>query len=78
MTTKTPKSLQQVEEAEVGEVENTELHILCPYCNAIWTAEMEADYTYSMGSEETGIYGEEVSVKIYCSNCNKLIYQKND
>jgi endogenous inhibitor of DNA gyrase (YacG/DUF329 family) len=54
------------------------LKILCPYCNAPYDAKMESDFSYSMGSEMTGIYGENLSVKIYCSNCGKLVYQKND
>ena len=53
-----------------------ELKILCPFCNATYTAEMKQRFSYSMGSEYTGIYGEEVETKIYCSNCEKLIYQK--
>lgn len=57
--------------------EATELKILCPFCNAPWTARMAADYSYSMGSEWTGIYGEELTVDIYCSNCKKLVYRKN-
>jgi uncharacterized Zn-finger protein len=52
--------------------------ILCPYCNAVWDAKMETDFDYSMGSEYTGIYGEEVTVEIFCSNCGKLVYKKND
>ena len=31
----------------------------------------------SMGSEMTGIYGEEVEVRVYCDNCKKLVYSKN-
>lgn len=55
-----------------------ELKILCPYCNAPYTAKMETSFDYSMGSEMTGAYDEEVSVEIYCSNCKKLVYKKND
>lgn len=54
------------------------LKILCPFCNQIWTAKMEADFDYSMGTEETGVYGEEVTVEIYCSNCKKLVYTKKE
>lgn len=51
--------------------------IVCPFCNEPFTAEMEADFDYSMGSEWTGIYGENVSVEIKCSKCKKIIYKKN-
>ena len=54
------------------------LKILCPYCSKPYTATMETDFDYSMGSEWTGVYNETVSVKIYCSHCKKLVYQKND
>lgn len=55
-----------------------ELKIICPYCNAPYTATMETDFDYSRGSEETGIYGEEITIEIFCSNCKKLVYKKND
>jgi len=55
-----------------------ELKILCPYCDAVWDARMEMDYEYCCGSEYTGVYGEEKSVQIYCSNCKKLVYQKTE
>lgn len=57
-------------------VKEEKLVILCPFCNAPYTAKMEAEFNYSMGSEWTGIYGEEKLVKIYCDNCKKLIYTK--
>jgi len=53
-----------------------ELKIICPFCNNPFTAKMEAEYNYSMGSEFTGRYGEQVYIKIYCTNCGKLIYTK--
>lgn len=54
------------------------LKILCPFCGKPYDAEMITKFDYSMGSEDTGIYGEEASVKIFCSNCKKLVYQKNE
>jgi hypothetical protein len=54
------------------------LKVLCPYCSKPWTVKMEADLDYSMGSEYTGIYGEEVAIKIYCDNCKRLIYTKDN
>lgn len=54
-----------------------ELKIICPFCNAPYTAEMLSDFDYSMGSEYTGMYGENVTTAIYCSNCKRKVYQKN-
>ena len=54
-----------------------ELKILCPYCNTSYTGKMKAAFDYSMGSEYTGMYGEDLSVEIYCDNCKKLVYKKN-
>lgn len=57
-------------------MEDIDLKIVCPFCNAPYTAKMETSFDYCCGSEMTGIYGEEVGVEIYCSNCNKLVYKK--
>ena len=51
--------------------------IICPFCNEPFTAEMEAEFYYSTGSEWTGMYDESVTVEIKCSKCKKLIYKKN-
>ncbi len=58
------------------EGEKIDLKILCPFCSAPYSARMLTDFGYSMGSEYTGVYGEEVYVKIYCDNCGKLVYTK--
>ena len=60
---------------KLTEKDNT-FKILCPYCDAVWDAHMTGDFNYSMGSEWTGVYGEDVHVKIHCTNCKKLIYSK--
>jgi len=52
------------------------LHILCPYCSSPYTASMEAEYDYSGESEETGRWGEEITIEVYCDNCKKLVYKK--
>lgn len=39
---------------------------------------MEAKLDFSMGSEYTGIYGETVGIKIFCTNCGKLVYTKGN
>ena len=56
--------------------EKNTFKILCPYCNAVWDAKMTGDFEYSMGSEWTGVYGEDVHVKIHCTNCKELVYFK--
>jgi hypothetical protein len=58
--------------------EEPKLTILCPFCNAPYTARMEMEFNYSMGSEWTGIYGEEKKLDIYCDNCKKLVYTKSE
>ena len=51
--------------------------MICPYCNAQFTPNMDLDFDFSMGSEWTGMYGENVEVEIRCEKCKKLIYKKN-
>ena len=55
-----------------------EIKILCPFCNAEWTAEMDTELeSYNAGCETCG-YGAEAtfSVTIRCSNCNRIVYRK--
>lgn len=78
-TAETVKEMEKKREEELEyELTNEEstFKIFCLYCNAVWDAHMTGDFEYSMGSEWTGIYGEEVHVKIHCTNCKKLIYSK--
>lgn len=51
--------------------------LICGYCRNPFTGRMEADFNYSMGSEDTGIYDENTTVEIYCDHCGKLVYKKN-
>jgi hypothetical protein len=55
-----------------------EIKILCPYCNAEWTAQMETALSFSEGSYTTGCVGSKIkgTIDIYCENCKKLIYRK--
>lgn len=53
-----------------------ELKILCPFCNSAYTAEMLNKLEYSQGCETCGDGLKESEVKIYCSNCKKLVYSK--
>jgi len=51
------------------------LKILCPYCSAQFTAEMEQDLADSSGCPTCGPIIEG-TIDIYCSNCKKLVYRK--
>ncbi len=50
--------------------------MICGFCRKPFTPKMVVDYSSSMGSVETGPYGEEVCIEIYCEHCKKLIYKK--
>ena len=55
-----------------------ELKILCIWCNAVWTAEMELKELWaSQGCSSCG-YGNEggAKIEITCGNCGKVVYQK--
>ena len=50
--------------------------IICPFCNEPFTAEMEAEFYYSTGSEWTGMYDESVTVEINAQNVKNLFIRK--
>lgn len=52
-----------------------ELKIICPFCNAPYTAEMANDLYAADGCETCGPEIEG-SVIITCSNCKKVVYKK--
>lgn len=52
-----------------------ELNIVCPFCNAPFTGSMQFDLSIAGGCETCGS-DIEGSVDIYCSNCKKLVYKK--
>ena len=55
----------------------TGFKIICPFCNAPYTAEMEIDLEDSMdGCETCGPDPVELKIEINCSNCKKVIYTK--
>jgi uncharacterized Zn-finger protein len=65
--------------------ESNEFKIICPFCNAPYTAEMLTEFEYSTGYESwgenwesTSSYIEDVigSVEIKCSNCGRVVYKK--
>jgi hypothetical protein len=55
------------------------IQILCPFCNKPYHADMENELDYTTSSCDTCNHGEGAtsSVKIFCSNCGKLVYQKD-
>lgn len=53
-----------------------ELKILCPFCNALYTAKMIEQLTASMGCETCGNGYVNGEIKIECSNCKKVVYVK--
>lgn len=59
-------------------IRTDKLNILCPYCNAVWTAEMETELNGVSAGCDTCGYGETASVRveIRCSKCSKIVYVK--
>jgi len=61
----------------MSEIETGELKILCPFCEAPYTAKMKEDLHETEGCDTCG-YGEEIrgTITITCSNCGKVVYKK--
>jgi len=56
-----------------------ELKIICPFCNADYTAEMLDNLSAEAGFDTFGADGSaEVvgKIEIKCSNCKKIVYLK--
>lgn len=52
--------------------------MVCPFCNACFTPEMEVEYcNISEGCDTCG-YGKEdsITVTINCESCGKVVYKK--
>lgn len=51
--------------------------ILCPFCNAPFSAKMDELLSASQGCDTCG-HGEGISgqIDVICQNCNKVIYRK--
>lgn len=47
----------------------------CPYCKALWDADMETDLCTAGDCPTCGSYVEG-SIEIFCHNCKKLVYKK--
>ena len=54
------------------------LKILCPYCNAPYTAEMLETLDICEGSYTPDCVGSTIrgKIDIHCSKCKKLVYRK--
>ena len=55
-----------------------DLKILCPYCNAPYTAEMLETMDLCEGSYTPGCVASTIrgNIDIICNNCKKLVYRK--
>ena len=53
------------------------LKIICPFCDAPYTAEMTESLFSAEGCDTCG-YGSEPqgSIEITCTNCKKVVYKK--
>lgn len=59
--------------------DTTELKVLCPFCNAPYTAEMLTELEGSTGCVSCGEGGTvyiEAVIEIKCQKCNKIVYRK--
>lgn len=56
--------------------EKKELKIICPFCNAQYSAEMDTDLRASMGCETCGPDEPTGVIEIRCTNCQKIVYKK--
>lgn len=50
--------------------------IICPFCNAAYTAEMELELDRGSGCPSCGS-DPEATVEIKCTNCQRIVYRKN-
>ena len=57
-------------------MKTNELKIICPFCNAPYTAEMEDNLSIGDGCESCGYGSCSGSVDVICSNCKKVVYKK--
>ena len=55
-----------------------ELKIICPFCNAPYTADMNTNYERLSSGCDTCGYGAEhtENIEIKCNNCHRLVYTK--
>lgn len=57
--------------------EDNEFKVLCPFCNAPYTAKMLVELEeYGEGCETCGPESADLSLEIKCSNCGRTVYKK--
>lgn len=58
--------------------QENKLKIVCVYCNAEWTAEMNLGYASASDGCDTCGHGASVSVEVIitCANCGRVVYKK--
>ena len=52
-----------------------DLIILCPFCNAPYSAEMNHEFD-SSGDCDTCDYYDDCTLEITCTNCKRVVYKK--
>lgn len=57
---------------------NSEIKVLCPFCNSAHSAKVVDELFSSGGGCDTCGYGSEPTgtIEIVCENCNKVVYKK--
>ena len=62
----------------MGDEINNDLKVMCPFCNAAWTAEMESELvSICEGCDTCGDgKGATILLQIRCSNCKRVVYAK--
>lgn len=55
-----------------------ESQILCVFCNAPWSPDMQITSWYASEGCNTCGFGSELTadIEIYCTNCKRLVYKK--
>ena len=51
------------------------LQILCPFCNAVFSMDMDDELNKSVGCETCGV-DYNWQLEIVCTNCSKVVYKK--
>lgn len=52
-----------------------ELKVICPFCNAPYTASLEEALSSTMDCDTCGTSVEGI-IDIICNNCEKIVYRK--
>ena len=55
----------------------SELKIICPFCNASYSAKMLVDLSNGDNCESCGQGDPTGTLEVVCSNCGKVVYRKD-